>query len=87
VCGQAAIVIGFSKAPTTRLGSKNAYTAFSAGSDSFSLSPERCARFGPTSAGSVESRSPLSDINKVIAGMDERDGGFTNFIVDPTRAN
>jgi alcohol dehydrogenase len=31
--------------------------------------------------------SPLSDINQVIAGMDERDGGFTNFIIDPTRLN
>ena len=30
--------------------------------------------------------SPLSEINQVIAGMDERDGGFTNFIIDPTRA-
>ena len=29
--------------------------------------------------------SPLSQINQVIAGMDERDGGFTNFIIDPTR--
>jgi len=31
--------------------------------------------------------APLSDINQVIAGMDERDGGFTNFIIDPTRVN
>ena len=30
--------------------------------------------------------SPLTQINEVIAGMDERDGGFTNFIIDPTRA-
>ena len=30
--------------------------------------------------------SPLSQINQVIAGMDERDGGFTNFVIDPTRA-
>jgi alcohol dehydrogenase len=30
---------------------------------------------------------PLSKINEVIAGMDERDGGFTNFIIDPTRVN
>jgi alcohol dehydrogenase len=29
--------------------------------------------------------SPLSQINNVIAGMDVRDGGFTNFIIDPTR--
>jgi D-arabinose 1-dehydrogenase-like Zn-dependent alcohol dehydrogenase len=31
--------------------------------------------------------APLSDINAVIAGMGERDGGFTNFIIDPTRVN
>jgi D-arabinose 1-dehydrogenase-like Zn-dependent alcohol dehydrogenase len=31
--------------------------------------------------------APLSDINQVIAGMDERDGGFTNFIIDPTRVS
>jgi alcohol dehydrogenase len=31
--------------------------------------------------------APLSDINAVIAGMDERDGGFTNFIIDPTRVS
>ena len=31
--------------------------------------------------------SPLSQINEVIAGMDERDGGFTNFIIDPTQVN
>jgi alcohol dehydrogenase len=30
---------------------------------------------------------PLSKINEVIAGMDERDGGFTNFIIDPTQVN
>ncbi len=30
--------------------------------------------------------SPLTEINEVIAGMDERNGGFTNFIIDPTRA-
>lgn len=29
---------------------------------------------------------PLTEINEVIAGMDERNGGFTNFIIDPTRA-
>ena len=29
---------------------------------------------------------PLSQVNQAIAGMDERDGGFTNFIIDPTRA-
>jgi len=31
--------------------------------------------------------APLTKINQVIAGMDERDGGFTNFIIDPTRAS
>jgi D-arabinose 1-dehydrogenase-like Zn-dependent alcohol dehydrogenase len=31
--------------------------------------------------------APLSEINQVIAGMDERDGGFTNFIIDPTRVS
>jgi alcohol dehydrogenase len=31
--------------------------------------------------------SPLSQINEVIDGMDERDGGFTNFIIDPTQVN
>ena len=31
--------------------------------------------------------SPLTDINQVIDGMDDRNGGFTNFIIDPTRAN
>jgi len=29
----------------------------------------------------------LSNINEVIAGMDERAGGFTNFLIDPTRVN
>lgn len=29
--------------------------------------------------------SPLSKINEVLAGMDHRDGGFTNFVIDPTR--
>jgi D-arabinose 1-dehydrogenase-like Zn-dependent alcohol dehydrogenase len=30
--------------------------------------------------------APLSEINQVIDGMDERNGGFTNFIIDPARA-
>jgi D-arabinose 1-dehydrogenase-like Zn-dependent alcohol dehydrogenase len=30
--------------------------------------------------------SPLSQVNEAIAGMADRDGGFTNFVVDPTRA-
>lgn len=29
---------------------------------------------------------PLSQVNEALAGMDARDGGFTNFIIDPTRA-
>ena len=29
--------------------------------------------------------SPLSKVNEVLAGMDDRNGGFTNFVVDPTR--
>jgi alcohol dehydrogenase len=28
--------------------------------------------------------SPLTKINEVIAGMDQREGGFTNFIIDPS---
>jgi len=31
--------------------------------------------------------SPLSQVNEAIAGMADRDGGFTNFVVDPTRAD
>jgi D-arabinose 1-dehydrogenase-like Zn-dependent alcohol dehydrogenase len=31
--------------------------------------------------------SPLSQVNEVLAGMDERNGGFTNFVVDPTRVD
>jgi len=29
--------------------------------------------------------SPLSRVNEVLAGMDDRAGGFTNFVIDPTR--
>jgi len=29
--------------------------------------------------------SPLSKVNGVLAGMDDRNGGFTNFVIDPTR--
>jgi D-arabinose 1-dehydrogenase-like Zn-dependent alcohol dehydrogenase len=29
--------------------------------------------------------SPLSKVNEVLAGMDDRDGGFTNFVIDPSR--
>ena len=29
--------------------------------------------------------SPLSKVNEVLAGMDNRNGGFTNFVIDPTR--
>ena len=31
--------------------------------------------------------SPLSKVNEALAGMDDRDGGFTNFVIDPTRAD
>ena len=27
--------------------------------------------------------SPLSEVNEVLAAMDNRDGGFTNFVIDP----
>jgi D-arabinose 1-dehydrogenase-like Zn-dependent alcohol dehydrogenase len=30
---------------------------------------------------------PLTKINELMTGMDERDGGFTNFIVDPIKVN
>jgi alcohol dehydrogenase len=30
--------------------------------------------------------SPLSKVNDVLAAMDDRDGGFTNFVIDPTGA-
>jgi D-arabinose 1-dehydrogenase-like Zn-dependent alcohol dehydrogenase len=29
--------------------------------------------------------SPLSKVNEVLAGMGDRNGGFTNFVIDPTR--
>jgi alcohol dehydrogenase len=29
--------------------------------------------------------SPLSKVNEVLAGMEDRNGGFTNFVIDPTR--
>jgi alcohol dehydrogenase len=31
--------------------------------------------------------SPLSKVNEVLAGMEDRDGGFTNFVIDPTRVS
>ena len=31
--------------------------------------------------------SPLSKVNEALAGMDQRDGGFTNFVIDPTRVD
>ena len=31
--------------------------------------------------------SPLSKVNEILAGMDDRDGGFTNFVIDPARAS
>jgi D-arabinose 1-dehydrogenase-like Zn-dependent alcohol dehydrogenase len=30
---------------------------------------------------------PLSQVNEALAAMDNRNGGFTNFVVDPTRAD
>src|SRR5262249_41530043 len=30
--------------------------------------------------------SPPSKVTEAIAAMDDRDGGFTNFVIDPTRA-
>jgi alcohol dehydrogenase len=29
--------------------------------------------------------SPLAKVNEVLAAMDDRNGGFTNFVIDPTR--
>jgi alcohol dehydrogenase len=31
--------------------------------------------------------APLSNVNATLAGMDNRDGGFTNFVIDPTRVD
>jgi len=31
--------------------------------------------------------SPLSEVNEALAAMDSRDGGFTNFVIDPTRVD
>ena len=31
--------------------------------------------------------SPCREVNEVLAGMDDRDGGFTNFVIDPTRVD
>ena len=31
--------------------------------------------------------SPLSKVNEVLAAMDDRNGGFTNFVIDPTRVD
>jgi alcohol dehydrogenase len=30
---------------------------------------------------------PLSKVNEALTGMDNRNGGFTNFLIDPTRAD
>jgi alcohol dehydrogenase len=30
---------------------------------------------------------PLTQVNEAIGGMDNRNGGFTNFVIDPTRAD
>lgn len=43
---------------------------------------------GTLNLGVLEHRvSPLSQINELLAGMDDRHGGFTNFVVDPTRVD
>ncbi len=45
------------------------------------------ASAGTLDTSALEHRiAPLTEINAVIAGMDDRSGGFTNFIIDPTRA-
>ena len=45
------------------------------------------AAAGTLDTSALEHRiSPLTEINTVIDGMDQRNGGFTNFIIDPTRA-
>jgi threonine dehydrogenase-like Zn-dependent dehydrogenase len=31
--------------------------------------------------------SPLSKVNEVLGGMDNRNGGFTNFVIDPARVD
>jgi D-arabinose 1-dehydrogenase-like Zn-dependent alcohol dehydrogenase len=31
--------------------------------------------------------APLSQVNEVLANMDDRNGGFTNFVIDPTQVN
>jgi alcohol dehydrogenase len=44
------------------------------------------AAAGTLNLSALEHRvSPLSQVNEVLAGMDERDGGFTNFVIDPTK--
>ncbi len=44
------------------------------------------ARAGTLDLSILEHRvSPLSKVNEVLAGMDARDGGFTNFVIDPTQ--
>ena len=44
------------------------------------------ARAGTLDLSILEHRvSPLSKVNEVLAGMDDRNGGFTNFVIDPTR--
>jgi alcohol dehydrogenase len=46
------------------------------------------ARAGTLDFSALEHRvSPLSKVNEVLAGMDARDGGFTNFVIDPTRVD
>ena len=46
------------------------------------------AAAGTLALSALEHRvSPLSKVNEVLAGMDDRDGGFTNFVIDPTRVD
>ena len=46
------------------------------------------AAAGTLDASALEHRVfPLSQVNEALAGMDDRDGGFTNFIVDPSRVD
>jgi alcohol dehydrogenase len=44
------------------------------------------ARVGTLDLSVLEHRvSPLSKVNAVLAAMDDRTGGFTNFVIDPTQ--
>jgi D-arabinose 1-dehydrogenase-like Zn-dependent alcohol dehydrogenase len=46
------------------------------------------AGIGTLDLSALEHRvAPLSKVNEVLAGMDDRNGGFTNFVIDPTRVD